>query len=279
MTAAAIIRHISRGASEESGFTLIELLVVLVSAVVITGALFTMLDVTLHQSTRTFSKVSAAQAARTGMADIENELHSACLTADTNPIVAGSDANDLVFVSQYGNTTSAASAAVPTPVEHKITFSSTTNTLTDSVYAVNGGTSPDWTFNTTPTSTVTLMSNVTAVGSTPVFQYFEYSPPMNGATPYTDSAGNTYMMIQDGLNYVPGTTIQPAAAPLTTPISTTDAENAAEVLVTLSVGPAGGTMLESNLGNVSTQLQDQVVLRLTPPANHAGGGATFLPCA
>ena len=41
----------------QDGFTLIELLVVIVTATVIAGALFTILDVTLRSTTRTFTRV------------------------------------------------------------------------------------------------------------------------------------------------------------------------------------------------------------------------------
>jgi hypothetical protein len=272
--------------SDEAGFTLVELLVVLMAATVITGALFTMLDVTLHQTSRTYSKVSSSQSGRIAVDNIENELHSACVSSELAPVQANSDGNDLIFISQYGSAAfssqygsgASASSATPTPVEHKIVFDPNAGTLTDNTYAETGGGGDNWTFSSSPSTTTTMATGVTASGSTPVFQYFDYSEPLSGTTPYTDSAGNTYMMIQDGINYVPGTSVQPAAAPLSVPLSTTDAAVTTEVLINFVAGPSGGSMVNSNLGSVGTTVQDQVVLRLTTPDNHAGDGATFFPC-
>ncbi len=268
-------------AGEEAGFTLVELLVAVAAAGVIVLALFTLLNTTLQQTSRTFSQVNASQSARTATEDIEDELHSACLSSGMAPIQASSDGSDLYFISQYGSSGSNADAATPTPVEHKIVYSSSAKSLTDNIYAATGSSGSTWTFSTTPSQTRVLLTNVQAVGSTPMFQYFAYSEPMSGSTPYTDSAGNTYEMIQDGINYVPGTTIQPAAAPLATPLNSTNAGTAVEVLMTFVVGPNsnGGSLVETNLSNVGATVQDQIVLRLTPPANHAGNGATFTPCA
>ncbi|HLJ04031.1 MAG TPA: hypothetical protein VKT31_11365 [Solirubrobacteraceae bacterium] len=266
----------------EEGFTLMELLVAMMAGVVVIGALMTMVDVTLRQTTRTFSKVGASQNARIVTQKIEDELHSACVASGVTPVQASSDANNLIFVSLWGNFSSSnpANAPSPTPVEHKIVYSSGTGTLTDYTYAATGGTSPNWTFSSSASSTVILATNVSASGSTPVFQYFDFSQPTNGGTAYTDSAGNTYMMIQDGINYLPGSTsIKPAAAPLATPLSSANAALTSEVLVTLSAAPQSSSLVETGLSNVSSTVQDQIVLRLTPPANHAGNGATFVPCA
>ena len=68
----------------------------------------------------------------------------------------------------------------------------------------------------------------------------------------------------------------PSAAPLSVPLSTADAQNTAEVLINMLVKPSGGSNENTNLG--TAHVADQVVLRLTPPGNHAGGGTTFGPC-
>lgn len=259
----------------EAGYTLIELLVVLVMGVVVVSALFTIVDVTLHQTNRTFSKLDATQRARTSFETVENELHSACLADQIQPIQSGSSPTTLVFVSQYGN------GANPTAVEHTITFNAAAQTLTDSSYAATGGTSPSWTFSSTATSTRTLLTNVSQSGTTPVFQYFAYQQPLNSSgNPYTDGQGYPYMMLLDGTSSVPGTSVIPAAQPLaaTPTLSTTNAQSAAEVQITLSVGPAGGSGENTNLAAARVSVTDGVVLRLTPAANHAGEGASFVPC-
>lgn len=267
---------------EESGFTLIELLVVMLAGTVVMGAIFTMLDVTIRQTSRTFSEVNASQTARMATERIETELHSSCVGYAVYPIQTGSDANDLIFLSQWGSASSGntATSATPTPVEHKIVYSPTAKTLTDYTYASTGGSSPNWTFSSTPSKTEILAENASQRDPTPVFQYFAYSQPMNGSSPYTDSSGNTYEMIQDGINYLPGSTsIQPAASPESTPLAATSAADTAEVLVTFAAGPDKSTLVNGNAYGATANVQDQIVLRLTPPANHAGGGATFMPCS
>lgn len=270
-------KRLCHKATREHGFTLIETLVTMLVGMVILGALFTIQTVTLHQTTRLFSKVDATQHARVAVEQFENELHSACIANNVTPILSGSTATTVQFVSQYGT------AATLTPVEHQVTFNSSAGTLTDAVYQETGVTTnssgaPVYTFASSPSTTRTLATNVAQIGSTPVFQYFAYQEPMNGSSPYTDSAGDPYMMLLDGTSAVPGTSVIPAAAPLSVPLSTTDASNAAEVLISMLVGPSGGTGESTHLADGADPITDGVVMRLTPAANHAGGGAVFLPC-
>jgi prepilin-type N-terminal cleavage/methylation domain-containing protein len=270
---------------EQRGFTLIELLVVMVAGIVVVSALFTILDVTLNQTSRTYSTVDASEQTRSTFEQLESELHSACLGADVTPIQTGSSGSTLIFTSQYGSTAGNANSASPTPVLHTITYtpaSGNTGTLTDTTTAASGGSAPNWVFNGAST-TKTLLANVGLVGGasgTPAFQYFAYQVPMNGAQPYVDAGGNSYEMLIDGINAVPGTSpaVVPAAQPLAVPLSATNAQSAAEVLITLLVRPSGGDNEKTNLAAAAASANDQIVLRLTPPANHAGSGATFSPC-
>jgi type II secretory pathway component PulJ len=256
----------------EGGFTLIELLVVLTAGIVVVLGLFTMIDVTTHQTTRTFDRVDATQRARTTMENLMNELHSACVAPGATPIQPGSTDTRMLFVSQYSN------AANVTPiVEHEVYLDSS-GVLWERTYANAGSDSPPWTFATTPQSTKTLLTNVRSVK----FQYFAYTQ-----VSYTDGAGNPYVMLLDGTNAVPGTSTIPPAAPLTatasTPLSSSNAQNAVEVMINMTVGPAGGsgentnTNVNANISEDAT-LVDSAVLRLSPAANHAGNGSTFNPC-
>jgi Tfp pilus assembly protein PilV len=263
----------------EDGMTLIELLVVLVAGMVITAALFTILDVTLRQTTRTFSRVDATQRSRSALQTIENELQSACVADGVTPVQAtggtgGVSANSsVIFVTGSGN------AASVNPVEHELDFNAALKTLTDKTFVSTGGAPPNWTFSSTASGTQTLLTNVAQSGVTPVFQYFGYQQPTNSSgVPYTDSAGNPYMMLLDGTSSVPGTSIIPTASPLAVPLSTTAAQQAAEVLITLAVGPGGGSGENTQLSDGAVAVTDSIVLRITPEANHVGAGATFGPC-
>jgi hypothetical protein len=266
--------------AEEGGFSLIELLVAMAAAVVVVFAVFTIQDVVLRQTSREFSQVDATQHVREALENLENELHSACLTDNVTPIQGGSTPSTLLFVSQFGT------AATLTPVEHQIAFSSTGQTLIESTFAETGVTTsssglPVYTFSTTPSTTRTLLTNVKQSGTTPVFQYFAYQEPLNSSgQPYTDSAGDPYMMLLDGTGDIPGTGIIPPAQPLNASpsLSVSDSQNTSEVMITVSVGPSGGTGENTNLADTRDTVADGVVLRLTPAANHAGDGNVFLPC-
>jgi len=266
---AAVVRRVR----QEQGFTLVELLVTMVAGIVVLSALYTILDVTLRQTSNTFTRVDATGRANAVMAGIENELHSACVASGETPIQGGangtqdSDANNLVFLSQYGT------SANPTPVEHKITYSATNRTLTDYSYASNGGNAPDWTFASTPSSSRVLVTNVTQNGSTPIFQYFAYEP-------YTDTSGNTDMMLLDGSAPVPGTTSLPNPDPLATAsgLSQTDAASAAEVVINMVVGGVGHSHENTNILGTASPVTDSVVFRFTPVANTSSAATEFGPC-
>ncbi len=272
----------------EQGFTLVELLVAILASAIVVGALYSLVFLSMIETSRTFTRLDATQQARTMLESIENELHSTCVADQVTPIQGGgtgtqdSTATQLVFLSQEGT------AASLTPVEHDISFAN--GTLSDTTYAVSGGTAPNWTFSSTPSGTTTLLRNVSqrVVNATPVpvFKYFAYGVPTNSSNaPYTDSAGNDYMILLDGNTDVPGTNTLPAnsPSPLATPLSATDAANTAEVVITLVVGPQVqanevGSRLSSSLPAANDAVTDSVVLRLTPAANDDGGDATFNPC-
>ena len=99
-----LARLLRRCRQDERGFTLVELLVTIAAGSVIMGALLTVVEVTLRQTSRTFSQTNASQSSRYATDTIENELHSACVSAGLAPIQATSDGSNLTFISQYGST-------------------------------------------------------------------------------------------------------------------------------------------------------------------------------
>jgi prepilin-type N-terminal cleavage/methylation domain-containing protein len=265
---------VSRRLAAERGYTLVEMLAVLAAGSVVMLAVVAILDLTIHQTTRTYSYVNATQRARVTTETLENELHSSCIAAGETPVQSGSSDTTLSFISQYGN------AANVTPVLRRLTFDSTAHTLAEADYSVSGGSAPNWSFNTAPYVNRQLLTNVSQQGTgVPVFQYFAYQEPTNSSgAPYTEPDGTPYMMLLDGTSLVPGTTVQPAAQPLPVPLSVANAQLAAEVMIKFKVASESGGNLNSNVADASTNVDDAVVIRLTPPANHVGSGASFLPC-
>jgi type II secretory pathway pseudopilin PulG len=278
-----VLSRITARLRQADGFTLVELLAAMAAGMVVLAGLVTVISVTLRQTSYTFTRVDATERARGAINHIEDELHSACLVNGVTPIESGgqgsqvSNANSLVFVSQYGT------SASPTPVEHKITYDPVKHTLTEYTYTVSGGGDPtQWVFASSPTASAgrLLLTNTSQIpipntsNLVPVFQYFAYEP-------YTDANGDQAEMLMDGSATVPGTTNLPNPDPLSTSsgLSQTDAASTAEVIVNLVVGAGGHGMENTNLSGASAPVTDSIVLRFTPPPNASGSSTDFRPCA
>lgn len=276
--------------SDQSGFTLVELLVVCLVSIIVVIALFTFQEVVLRGSNRVFAKVDATQRARTTLEQIESRLRSACLSENITPIQAGSTNTKLSFLSRYG------SAASLTPEKHEIALNTSTGVLTDTTYAVTGGTAPNWTFSSTGTSR-RLLDHVTQVPGVPLFRYYAYGIARDSSSqPYLDAAGNTYLTLLDGTSTLPtGTTTSaggnvsantiPANSPSPLPAPETaagmpadSAKLAAEVVITMRVGASGQLGDNVNLATTNpVTVQNSVVLRLTPVPSE-GNLPTVSPC-
>lgn len=211
--------------SDEGGFTLVELLVGILSFVVVFGAITTMITVSVHNQTRISDRVWSNQRARPVMTRIVDALHSGCVARDVAPVKQGSTSSEIRFVSKTG------SAVSPTPDLRVITLSG--SDLTESIHPATGGSAPTWSFSTTPTSTRTLMTDVSAPPAG-VFRYYDYvngqlrSTPLSAAPP-------------EGL-------------------SATDAARTVHVTVSLTVAPSGGVSSQDLRSPIT--LTDSADLRL-----------------
>lgn len=254
-------------AERQAGFTLVELLVACGASIGLLIALTTLLVTVLHGTQTANARVSATRGTRLGLANLENELHSACVGASSTqnlaPIEPDSNDTTLQFVSYTGT------AINPTPVWHVVQF--TGSTLTDTTYAVSGSVG-NWTRTGNPTSTTTLLANVSAQGNTQVFQYFAYAPT-------AASDGEDYWAIPDGNTTLPNG-VTPQADPLAIPLTTTTAPTAVEVLVTLQGGPSGSSSGSATDSTVADPETDAISLRLTTPADEAPSTAVngYGPC-
>lgn len=224
---------------DETGTTLVELMVGLMAGLVIFAALTTMVVTTMHGSARITARVEATQRARIAMTRLMEQLHSACVTPEIAPIRTGSTGNSLKFVHQTG------SAVSPTPILSVVSYSN--GTLTQSDYAATGGTSPSWTFASTPSSTRTLLTKVGPIPpSTSIFSYYRYFSGAVSETPLNPPAS--------GLSAEESAlTVEVRAALSANPLST----------------PVKDTGAEANIRNSAT-------LRLTPPSFNEGSPSK--PC-
>ncbi len=268
----ARLNAIRAGASSERGFTLVELLVATAAGIVVLSGLVAIMTTTLHQQQVTFSKIDVTRRARVAFATIENELHSGCVDGSP-PVQVGSTPTKLMFLSYYGN------LARPTPVWHELNV--TSGTLTDTTYNVTVGTThpgPAW-VKTGLGTTKTLLTNVTAQGSTDIFQYYAYQAQ---ATPVVN--GNVFWIIPDGTNLPPGGTGTPPNNPLSASsgLIQTDADSTVEVLISLKANPAVTNASNSGLQSTGAPVTDAISLRLTTPPDYApqgSGNAGFGPCS
>ncbi len=86
---------------DQSGFTLVEVLVAMVTGIIVTGALFAILEFSTEQTARVSEVAQATQVGRGAMTHVVDELHSACLSSGFSPVKSGSNATKLVFVNGY----------------------------------------------------------------------------------------------------------------------------------------------------------------------------------
>jgi Tfp pilus assembly protein PilW len=223
---------------DERGTTLVELLVGLSIGLVVLSALTLVVVVTLRGSARVGARVDATQNGRVAVANVMEELHSACVAPKVAPIQAGSDGTTLRFIRA---TPSEGGAVAPEPTLTEIKLAG--GVLTQYDYAVTGGTSPEWTFSETA-ETRRLMTKVSPVApSSSIFSYYTYE---NGSLAET------------------------------TPGAALDSELASTVVqVSVALTTAPGTTPVADSGAESS-IRDSAALRLTPPSYNEE--AVSLPC-
>ena len=211
---------------DESGMTLVELLVATSAGMIVFFGLTMMVVASMHETTRITTRVHSTQNARTALHRVVSELHSACLAQYATPILEESTSSKLAFIHSYS------AEVTPTPTKSVITLSGSTLTQTDYAYA--SGTAPEWTFNSTASSTRAIMSGVSAIsGSVPLFTYSELKSGVMTAIPLS------------------GTTTLGSSA-----------ERTVKVDVALKVSPPGATVTDSH---GAAQVKDSAYLRFTAP--------------
>jgi Tfp pilus assembly protein PilW len=224
----------------EHGFTLVEMLVAMVTGMVVILATLSVLDISISQSSRISERVDADQHGRLALEKILLELHSSCIADPFTPVQSESGETTLRFISQTGN-----EAAFTTVTMHEIKLNTATGKLTDASYVSSPVEGTTMTFPGTPTHTETLATGVSQSkeGATvlPVFTYYKYA----------------------------GGNLSGTANPI--PLSKSDAEATAEVVVAFTVAPTSGRTTADR----TVDLTNTAVLRYDPAS--AGGSNT--PCA
>jgi len=218
------------------------MLVAMTAGIVVLGALFSIMELSLKQTARITNETYASQLGRTAMAKIISELHSACISPGYTPVLAGSSSDELLFRNATGE-----EAVIQTAYEHRIVWDSATSTLTDYSYRSNGGSWPEFTFPSTPTSTTRVASQISEMSSggalVPIFRYYRYATATTG-----EESGSA-----------PVSTLE--ETPLSTPLSETAAKTVASVSVSFE---ATATSASSPLER-SLPISNQVTFAFSAP--------------
>lgn len=244
--------HLTR---DERGFTLIETLVAILTGVVVTGALFAILEISLHQTSRLTDVTQATQMGRTSMTHIVDELHSACLAQGFTPVQENSTENELIFVNAYSkepSITTAKSNAKEGAYKHAIKWESTTGTLADSTYestgyeTANSSSPSELTFSATakPTTGTRIGEDISQSevekggkkSKVPIFQYYKYA----GASASTSSSGLS--------------TLEPITLSGTEKLTKATAKEVASVLISFKAAPTDGNTALGRADNFSSQV-------------------------
>jgi type II secretory pathway pseudopilin PulG len=164
----------------ERGFTLIETLVAMVTGVIVTGALFAILEVSMHQSARISDVAQATQLGRTTMTHIIDETHSACISQGFTPVLKESSATKLVFVNGYSEAAEVPSTGVTSSTgirKDEIVWEKASGYLIDKVAFSTGETAPgEYSWGTAKSVRIGehISQSVEKSAPLPVFTYYEY---------------------------------------------------------------------------------------------------------
>jgi len=255
----------SSAVRDERGFTLIEVLVALITGLIVTMALFSVLEFSMNQTTRLSDITQANQLGRTTMTHIVDELHSACLSAGFNPIQESSTESKLVFVTGYS-----AEAEVPSVLGEKggvrkeeIEWNSVEGKMWDKSYAGTGTESKgNYTFSESSTKTLigeNISQSVESSGkkeAIPIFKYFAYATkPSSGATEAASTIEEAKPLTKGGVAIGK------------------EAENAASVLISFNTATRDRNVLLGGNAKVSSDrsadLSSQVTFAFSAPSSEA----------
>jgi hypothetical protein len=237
----------------EAGLTLIELLIGLVVGMVVTLAAFALLEFTTNDVSRITARTHATQVARIQVEKLMLQLHSACVAVTINPILVGSNANELKFITETSplNPNKEPVASLTSVQLHKIIYTPPSGKveglLTEQSWRSTATSiSPEFLFaeGEKPTERRLLKGvtrTINAKGEeSPVFQYYRYYRE----TDTTPLLGQLY----------------PTGV---APSTSAEAERIAKVTVGFTVTPEGAEGRFAK-GDRSFAIEDSAVLRLAP---------------
>ena len=242
--------------ADERGFTLIEPLVSAIAALIVSTATLAIVISAVHLSSQQQDRIDANQQGRLAMLRITQALNSSCVAASVAPILAGSDANHVMFYSAQAAAGTQSAGSTINPNYVTVTYNPSPTASQPALVMATGtwasGTTPaNWLFNTATSFALLQWAGQATVGGAaqPTFQYYGY-------TAGTGTISTT---------------------PLAVPLS---AANAAKTsMITVSFAAYPNTLTANNFttqNGRAVDLTDSIVLRLTPASSAAS--ASNAPC-
>ncbi len=241
------------------GFTLIEALVAMIAGTIVLFALVVILEITINQTSRIDETAQVNQAGRTTMTKIVDEMQSACLETKFAPIQAKSTEDSIRFAAAF---TEKADIAYSEAAIHKIEWSPTAETLTESKYAGTSGENGKIVFSETPESTTTRLGEKITRGAVPIFRYYKYREA--GATGTTSGTATPEEALEE---------IKPGGATGTeTTELGSEAPNVAAVAIAFKTGAKHEELLRSEtkaITAVPSEISDQVTFAFAAPTSES----------
>jgi prepilin-type N-terminal cleavage/methylation domain-containing protein len=166
------LRGLKARLRSERGFSLVEVLVAMVVGLIVSGALFAILEISLKQNARISDRVIAQQLGNTAMTRIIDPLRSGCITREAAPVETGSTPSKVIFTTAFSEGTT------PEPKEvfkEAISYEAASHKLTASVQQATTGSWPTY-GGWGAAKTTTLAENVYMPGgfSNGPFRYLKY---------------------------------------------------------------------------------------------------------
>ncbi len=256
MLIAGVLRGLRR---DERGFTLIETLVAVLAGVIVTGALLSILEVSMRNLTRVNDFSEASQQGRTTMTHLVDELHSACVATGFTPVLEGNK-KEMTFVTAFGSEAEFKQPAKFSVGVRKVrvywekTTGKEYGNLKEVTTYNTGGGSTEYEFEKTSPAAVIIGERIEPTKESgkevPIFQYYKYAET-SSSTP--TAASNTLE------------TKTPLGTGTEKTLSASEAASTASVLITFTALARDGSEAKGRPAN----LTNQITFALEAPSSEA----------
>lgn len=145
----------------------------MVAGIIVSFALFAILEVAVKQNARIDDRVQSQQLGDTAMTKVIDPLRSGCLSREATPVQPGSTPTKLIFTTAFSEATAPAASEVYKETVELLP----THVLQAKVQKATAGAWPTYSGWEVPAKTVRLGENIyPATSGKEVFTYYKYAP-------------------------------------------------------------------------------------------------------